>query len=100
MRALLVIAAALGVLLVAAPVRARDPVKECAEFLGKFQKCVDGLKGEQQEEARVFLKTLRGTLGMADGVNRGDPQMTGVLCGVMMEEAKKDPDIQKYGCTW
>lgn len=100
MRLLLAVPITLALLLVPVVMHATDAVKQCEDFLGKFQKCVDGLKGEQQEEARVFLKTLRGTLGMADGVNRGDPQMTGVLCGVMMEEAKKDPDVQKYGCTW
>lgn len=100
MRLLLAVPITLALLLVSVVMHATDAVKQCEDFLGKFQKCVDGLKGEQQEEARVFLKTLRGTLGMADGVNRGDPQMTGMLCSVMRDEAKKDPEIQKYGCTW
>jgi len=100
MRTVLVCVIGLAVLLFSAPVRADDPMKQCEDFLGKFQKCVDGLQGEQQEEARVFLKTLRGTLGMSDGVNRGDPQMTGMMCSVMRDEAKKDPGIRKYGCAW
>lgn len=100
MRSLLALPVALAVLLVSATARAGDPVADCEAFLAQFQKCVDGLKGEQQEEARVFLKTMRGTLGMADGVNRGDPMLTGMLCGVMIEEMKKDPDVKKYGCRW
>ena len=100
MRFLLAIQLAIVALLVSSPVHAADPVAACEAFFEKFDKCVDGLKGEQQEEARIFVKTLRGTVGMSDGLNRGDPAMTGIMCGVMMEEAKKDPDIKKYGCKW
>lgn len=100
MRLLLAVPITFVLLLAPVAMHAADAVKQCEDFLGKFQKCVDGLKGEQQEEARVFLKTLRGTLGMSHGVNRGDPQMTGMMCSVMQDEAKKDPAIQKYGCTW
>ena len=77
-----------------------DAVAECENFFKKFQACVDGLEGEQKDEAKIFLKTLRGTLGMADGINRGDPTLTGMMCGTLMEESKKDPDIQKYKCKW
>jgi hypothetical protein len=100
MRFLLAIQLALAALLVSGLIHAGDPVAECEAFFSKLQKCVDDLKGEQQEEARIFLKTLRGTVGMSDGMNRGDPAMTGIMCGVMMEEAKKDPDIKKYNCKW
>jgi hypothetical protein len=82
------------------PLRAGDAIKECEDFFAKFQKCVDGLEGEQQDEARIFLKTLRGTLGMSDDLNRGDPTMTGIMCGFTMQEAKKDPTVQKYNCAW
>jgi len=82
------------------PARANDAVAECKAFFDKFEKCVDGLKGDQQQEARIFLKTLRGTLGMADDLNQGDPMMIGILCGATMEEAKKTPDVQKYHCSW
>ncbi|MET0409551.1 MAG: hypothetical protein ABW006_14415, partial [Hyphomicrobium sp.] len=61
------------------PARANDAVAECKAFFDKFEKCVDGLKGDQQQEARIFLKTLRGTLGMADDLNQGDPMMIGIL---------------------
>ncbi len=80
--------------------RADDAMAKCEKFFAKFQTCVDGLKGEQQEEAKVFMKTLRGTLGMADGLNRGDPMLTGMMCGFTMDEVKKDPSVQKYNCAW
>ena len=82
--------------LIAGPARADDTIAECKDFFAKFEKCVDGLEGEQQEEARIFLKTLRGTLGMSDDLNQGDPSMMAIMCGVTMQEAKKDPDVQKY----
>lgn len=97
---LLALPLAVAALLVSSPIQAKDPVAECEAFFSKFEKCVDALQGEQQEEARIFLKTLRGTVGMSDGLNRGDPAMTGMMCGVMMEEAKKDANIQKYRCKW
>lgn len=100
MRVLLLAPLALATALLPAPVRAADPIAECKSFFDKFEACIDGLSGEQQEEARIFLKTLRGTLGMADDLNRGDPMMTGIMCGVTMQEAKKDPMVQKYHCAW
>jgi hypothetical protein len=77
-----------------------DSVAECKAFFQKFQKCVDGLKGDQQDEARIFMKTLRGTLGMSDDLNGGDPTMLGIMCGITMQEAKKEPSVQKYNCAW
>jgi hypothetical protein len=46
------------------------------------------------------MKTLRGTVGMSDDLNRGDPMLTGVICGFMMEEAKKELSVQSYNCAW
>ncbi len=46
------------------------------------------------------MNTLKGTLGMADGLNQGDKTLLNMMCGVTMEEAKKDPDVQKYNCAW
>lgn len=84
-----------------APHTARaDAIAECRTFFQKFETCVEGLEGEQQQEARIFMRTLRGTVGMSDDLNRGDPMLTGVMCGVMMEEAKKDPTVQQYKCAW
>lgn len=77
-----------------------DAAAECKNFFKKFQTCVDGLQGDQKDEATIFMKTLRGTLGMSDDLNQGDPMMLGIMCGVMMEEAKKDADVQKYNCQW
>ena len=85
--------------LAASPARA-DAIAECKAFFQKFETCAAGLKGDQQEEARIFMKTLRGTVGMSDDLNQGDPMLTGVMCGFMMEEAKKDPMVQKYNCAW
>lgn len=79
---------------------ADDAVAECKNFFAKFQTCIDGLEGEQKDEATIFMKTLRGTLGMSDDLNQGDPTLLGIMCGTLMEEAKKDPDIQKYKCQW
>ncbi|MGH9697688.1 MAG: hypothetical protein ACRD5Z_26345, partial [Bryobacteraceae bacterium] len=77
-----------------------DAVAECKAFFEKFQKCVDGLKADQQDEARIFMKTLRGTLGMSDDLNQGDPMMLGIMCGTMITEVKKEPMVQKYNCSW
>ncbi len=77
-----------------------DTVPECKSFFQKFQTCVDALEGEVKDEATIFLKTLRGTVGMSDDLNRGDPMLTGMMCGIMMEEAKKDADIAKFKCQW
>jgi hypothetical protein len=82
------------------PSRAADPLAECKDFFAKFDTCVAGLEGEQQEEARIFVKTLKGTLGMADDLNRGDPMMTSILCSATMTEARKDPMVQAYKCAW
>lgn len=81
------------------PARA-DALAECNAFFAKFDKCVAGLQGEQQEDARIFVKTLKGTLGMADDLNRGDSMMTGILCSATMSEVKKDPTVQAYKCEW
>ncbi len=77
-----------------------DAVAQCKDFFQKFQTCVDGLKGDRQDEARVMMKTLRGTLGMSDDLNNGDPMMIGIMCGITMQETKKDPSVQKYNCAW
>ena len=97
MRPLLIVLIAI---LISSPVRAGDAVAECKAFFEKFEKCVDGLKGEQQEEARIFMKTLRGTLGLSDDLNQGDPMMLGIMCAATMEETKKEPSVQKYNCAW
>jgi len=99
MRSIFAVQAVLLVALAASPAHA-DAIAECRAFFQKFEKCVEGLKGEQQEEARIFMKTLRGTVGMSDDLNRGDPTLTGVMCGFMMEEAKKEPSVQTYNCAW
>ncbi len=77
-----------------------DAVAQCKDFFKKFQTCIDGLHGEQKDAATVFMKTTRGILGMSDGLNQGDPMMLGIMCGGMMEEIKKEPDVQKYMCQW
>lgn len=77
-----------------------DALAECRDFFAKFEKCADGLAGEQQEEARVYIKTLRSTLGMNDALNQGDPMLTGMMCSLTIKEMKKEPDIQKYNCAW
>jgi hypothetical protein len=77
-----------------------DALAECKDFFAKFEKCADGLKGDEQEEARVYIKTLRGTLGMNDALNQGDPMLTGMMCSLTIKEMKKEPDIQKYNCAW
>ena len=77
-----------------------DAIAECKAFFEKFQKCVDGLKGDDQEDARIFMKTLRATLGMSDDFNQVDPTALGIMCGFTIEEMKKEPSIQKYNCFW
>jgi len=96
----LMLAVSLLAALVASPIQADDAVKECKEFFEKFDKCVDKLEGEEKDSAKIFVKTLKGTLGMADDLNQGDSMMLGILCSATMEEAKKDPDVQKYNCQW
>lgn len=100
MRILLAVQILLAALLITSPARANDAVAECKAFFDKFQKCVDGLQGEQKDEAQIFLRTLRGTLGMSDDLNQGDPTMLAVMCSATMQEVKKEPDVQKYHCTW
>ncbi len=100
MRRLVAAAIAVTALFAIAPARAEmDAVAACKDFFKKFQTCVDGLKGEQQDEARIFMKTLRGTLGMSDDLNQGDPMTIGIMCGIAMQETKKEPSIQKYNCA-
>jgi hypothetical protein len=99
-RFLIAVQIAVAVICISGPSRANDAVAECKAFFDKFQKCVDGLKGEQQDEARIFMKTLRATLGMSDDLNQGDPTMIGIMCGVTMQETKKEPMVQKYNCNW
>lgn len=91
---------ALAAWLAPSPTSAADAIQQCRDFFAKFETCVAGLEGEQQEEARIFMRTLRGTLGLSDDLNRGDPMLTGMMCGFAMEEAKKDPSVQKYHCAW
>lgn len=102
--ALLIAGAALFALLApcaAPPARAADDaIAVCRDFFQKFQKCVDKLEGDQKEEARVMMNTSRGMVGLSDDLNRGDPMLTGMMCSGMMEELKKDKDVQKYKCEW
>ena len=86
-------------LIASVPVAA-DTADDCKDFFDKFEKCVDKLEGDQKDEARIFMNTLKGTLGMADGLNQGNKTLLNMMCGVTMEEAKKDPDVQKYNCAW
>jgi hypothetical protein len=97
---LLAVFVALAATLAPNPAPAADAIQQCRDFFAKFEKCVDGLEGEQQEEARIFMRTLRGTVGMSDDLNRGDPMLTGMMCGFVMDEAKKDSSVQKYNCAW
>jgi hypothetical protein len=100
MRILLAVQIAVAALLVASPGRANDAVAECKAFFDKFQKCIDGLQGDQKQEAQIFYKSLRGTLGLSDDLNQGDPMMIGIMCSGAMEETKKEPMVQKYNCAW
>ena len=94
------LAASLLALFFTAPAQADDTIKACKDFFEKFDKCVDKLEGEEKDEAKIFVKTLKGMLGMADDVNQGDSMMLGILCSATMEEAKKEPEVQKYNCEW
>ncbi len=82
------------------PAKAGDAIAGCKDFFAKFEKCADALQGNQQDEARVYIKTMRGILGMNDSLNQGDPMLIGMMCSGMMDEMKKDPDIKKYNCQW
>ena len=88
------------VALFSSPVSAADAVADCKAFFDKFQKCVDSLKGEQQDQARIFMKTLRATLGLSDSLNYGDPIALGIMCHFTIEEVKKDQTVQTYHCNW
>lgn len=98
---LLILAAlsCLGAVATPNPGRA-DAIAECKAFFEKFDRCIDGLKGDQQDEARVFSRTLKATLGMSDDLNRGDPMYTGIMCSLTIQEIKKDQSVQKYNCQW
>jgi hypothetical protein len=100
MRSSIIAAIAVLAAFTAAPADANDTVAQCREFFAKFQKCADGLQGEQQDEARIFLRTLRATLGMSDDLNQGDPMMMSIMCSVTMDEVKKDQSVKKYNCAW
>jgi hypothetical protein len=79
---------------------ADDAIARCKAFFKTFEQCVDGLHGEQQDEARIYMKTLRATLGLSDDLNQGDPMALGIMCQVTMDEIKKDSMVQKYNCAW
>ena len=82
------------------PARAEDAIAECKVFFTKFERCIDGLKGDQQDQARVFLRTVKATLGLSDDLNRGDPMYTGIMCKLTVQEIKKDQTVQTYNCQW
>lgn len=75
-------------------------VPQCDNFFAKYETCIAKLSGEQKENARISLGTLRFTMKMADSLNRGDPNLTGPLCESLKEETLKDADVQSYGCDW
>jgi hypothetical protein len=95
-----VIAITAAALLASAPVRADDGVAKCKEFFAKFDQCVERLEGEKQEDARIFVRTLKATLGLSDDLNQGNPLYLSIMCSATMEEAKKDPEVQSYNCDW
>ena len=100
MRSQLIASIAVAVAIVCGPAQANDKVAECKAFFAKFQQCADGLQGEQRDEARIFVRTLKATLGMSDDLNQGDPMYLSIMCGVMIEETKKDSSVKKYNCAW
>ena len=97
---LLVSAVAAVCLFAISPASAGDAIADCKDFFAKFEKCADGLQGDQQDEARVYIKTMRGIVGMNDSLNQGDAMLTGMMCSGIMDEMKKDPDIKNYNCQW
>lgn len=80
--------------------RAEDAIAECNAFFAKFERCIDGMKGDQKDQARVFLRTVKATLGLSNDLNRGDPMYTGIMCKLTVEEIKKDRSVQTYNCQW
>lgn len=82
------------------PLFAGDQLAKCKAFFTEFEQCAERQEGQQKDDAKVFVRTLRATLGMADDLNRGDAMMTSILCSVTMDEVKKDPAVQKYNCSW
>jgi hypothetical protein len=81
-------------------VQANDAIEECKAFFTKFERCIDGLKGDQQDQARIFLRTIKATLGMSNDLNQGDPMYTGIMCKLTIQEIKKDQSVQTYNCQW
>jgi len=100
MRLTLALVLTTAAVIVSGPARANDAVAECKAFFAKFDQCVDRLEGEQQQDARIFVRTLKGTLGMSDDLNQGDPMYLSIMCSAMMDEVKKDRDVQSYNCQW
>jgi hypothetical protein len=80
--------------------RADDAIAECKAFFAKFEQCIDGLKGDQQDQARIFLRTIKATLGMSNDLNQGDPMYLGIMCKLTIQEIKKEPSVQPYNCQW
>lgn len=80
--------------------QANDAIADCKAFFAKFERCIDGLKGDQQDQARIFLKTIKATLGMSNDLNQGDPMYLGIMCTLTIEEIKKDQSVQTYHCQW
>jgi hypothetical protein len=100
MRSFIIASLALLAAFAVSPASANESIAQCREFVTKFQRCVDGLQGEKQDEARIFLKTIRAMLGMSDDLNQGDPMMMSIMCSATMDEAKKDPSVKAYNCAW
>ncbi len=100
MRLPLALALTTAALVISGPTYANDGVASCKAFFTKFDQCVDRLEGEKQEDARIYVRTLKATLGMSDDLNQGDPMYLAIMCGAMMDEVKKDRDVQSYNCQW
>ncbi len=91
---------AAAALLLACPAQAGDAVANCKAFFVKFDQCIERLDADKQDGARIFARTLKAMLGMSDDLNQGDPMMLSIMCSVMVDEAKKDRDVQSYNCAW
>jgi len=87
-------------LCLASPGQAGNAVAECKSFFAKFDQCIARLDGEKQDSARIFARTLKAMLGVSDDLNQGDPIAMSIMCGAMIDEAKKDRDVQSYNCDW